>query len=181
MSQQRYAIDISRAYHYDFEGEAPCIETPQCTSRTYAFQTDEGHRYIFLAEVFDDTPLVAVKFYRASDAESNDKYHVLTCHRNPFRFFSTIVALMYHEIICGLPSYAFIFKGEPTFKELTVGTKTTKRCTFYVRLLADFVNSSVYEVYEYSSESTMLYMNQKLEQKDMDDITCLLKSYGYRC
>jgi hypothetical protein len=106
----------------------------------------------------------------------------LTKHKNPYRFFSTIVNLIFNEVIKQFPEDSFIYKGEPTLKEIAdkkdKAEVRTKRYLFYIRLLADMMSSLSYEPRCDENKSVMVYMNKKLPPIAIKDIESFLAGYG---
>lgn len=181
MNEKHFAVDIRRSYEYTLERQAENLEIPYCFDYTYSFDTDEGNRYIFLVQEFMDCNLIGLKFYRATDYENKNKYNVLTHHKNPFRFFSTIINVIFLEVIQKFPNHSFIFKGEPTLKELEEiedCENNSKRFKFYLRLLAEVVSPLRYEVKVKIDKSVALYINKSTSNDTLKKIEDLLISYG---
>jgi hypothetical protein len=185
MSEKYSALDIRRSYEFTLERQSDNLEIPFCKTHTYTFQTDEGYRYVLLVDEFEDIYLLGLKFYRANDYESQHKYNVLTVHKNPFRFFSTILCII-KEVVTNFPKHSIILKGEPTIKEIEEGVKhnkniddNTKRFKFYKRLLAEMVNSGSYSFEENKEKSILLLLNSSTTEQEFAQIEDFLYSSGF--
>ncbi len=186
MSESFFVIDIRRSYEYEFEGQSDNIEIPFCKTHTYTFQTDEGYRYVLLVDVFEDICLLGLKFHRAADFESKHKYNVLTAHKNPFRFFSTILCILKKEVIVKFPNYSIIAIGEPTLEEIEKAKEThknssnnTKRFKFYKRFLAEMIYSGSYTFIEKKERSVFLLAHNTVSDEMFSAIENFLLSYGF--
>ena len=185
MRKNFWSIDIRRSYEFDFEGQSNNLEIQYCITHTYTFQTDEGYRYVLLVDIFDDINLFGLKFHKAEDFESKYKYNVLTNHKNPLRFFATILCIL-KEIVKQFPQYSLIFICEPTIKEIEDAQKinknayqNTKRFRFYKKLLGEMINSNSYEYKENEMKSIILLVNKEVVQENFDEIENYLKTYGF--
>lgn len=181
MSEKRYEIDIGRSYDYYFEGKSQNLEIPNCNTHTYAFQTIEEYRYIFLVDEFEDINLLGLKFHRGVDYEKKDKYNILINLKNPYRLFATLFCIIKKDISKQFPQHSFIMKGEPTPFELEKKNECdndTKRFKFYKKLFAEFISSGNYSFQENKEKSILLLLNSSAAFEDFAKIENFLDGYG---
>lgn len=186
MNEKFFSIDIRRSYEYTFERQSKNLEIEYCETHTYTFQTDEGYRYVLLVDEFEDINLIGLKFHQVEDYEKKWKYNVLTQHKNPFRFFSTILCILKDVINTKFPNHSIIAIGEPTIEEMETAKKehsdpynNTKRFRFYKGLLAEMIYSGTYSFKEKKEKSVFLLVHHTVNEDMFTNIENFLLSHGF--
>ena len=127
------------------------------------FCCEKGHQYIVNVEQYN-FDLFAIKFYLKSHRFSENKYKLLTGHKNPTRVIRTCVEIIRY-FLRENPFASFGFIGENSIAENT--QSNTKRFRVYRRVMENFFSPLVFWHFVDDEKSLYLLLNRQKNESDI--------------